>query len=383
VTVRRVAAALCLLIAIAIALPARAFETTARHAILVDMKTGAVLFEKNADVLMPPASMSKIMTIYMVFERLKSGKLKLDDEFTVTENAWRKGGAASKGSTMFLPLDGRVKVEDLIRGIIVQSGNDASIVVAEGLAGSEEAFGEDMTRKARSIGMPNTTWRNATGLPDPQHLTTARDLAQLAKRTIQDFPEYYHYYSEKEFVHHGIRQGNRNPLLYGSEGADGLKTGHTEASGYGLTASMARGDRRLILVVNGLPSMQARADETRRLFDFGFREFENYALLKAGEQIGSAEVWLGAEKSVPLVAADDVIVTLPRASRPQMQAALVYDAPVPAPIARNQPIAKLRVNVAERVVLDAPLVAGADVPRRGPFGRVVFAIGYYIGRLIG
>ena len=236
----RIAALAILMIGLAVA-PARAFETSAPQAILVDFETGTILFEKNADELMPPASMSKMMTVYMVFERLKEGRLGLDDTVTVSDNAWRKGGAASGGSTMFLQPGSEVTIEDLLLGIIVQSGNDASIAVAEAISGSEAEFAEAMTERAREMGLDNSTFTNATGLPDERHRTTARDLALLAMRTIADFPEYYdRYYGVETFTHNGIRQGNRNPLL--DEGADGLKTGHTSESGYGLVASAEQGE---------------------------------------------------------------------------------------------------------------------------------------------
>ena len=270
--------------------PAAAIETLAREAILVDMTTGAVLFEKNADQPMPPASMSKIMTAHVVFTKLRDGKLKLDDTLPVSENAWRKGGCVSDGSTMCLKLGERAKVADLIRGVIVQSGNDACIVLAEGISGSEEAFVAEMNKQAKEIGLQHSVFRNSTGLPDPEHRMTARDLTILAENLITEFPEYYEIYSEKSFTYNGIKQGNRNPLLYKNIGADGLKTGHTKEAGYGLTASAKQGDRRLILVVTGLPSMQARAEESERLMDYGFRSFENVTLVRAGEVVDSADV---------------------------------------------------------------------------------------------
>ncbi|HYH18896.1 MAG TPA: D-alanyl-D-alanine carboxypeptidase family protein, partial [Azospirillum sp.] len=247
-------------------LPARAatIETIAKQAILLDMTSSTVLFEKNADQRMPPSSMSKVMTMYMVFEALKSGRLSLEHTLPVSERAWRM-----QGSKMFVELHNMIKIDDLIKGVIVQSGNDACIVLAEGLAGSEPAFAEQMNKKAKEIGLTATNLTNATGWPDPNHYVTARDLAILAERLIKDFPEYYHYYSIRDFQYHGIKQGNRNPLLYRGIGADGLKTGHTDAAGYGLTGSAEREGRRLILVVNGLPSMQARADESARLIEWG------------------------------------------------------------------------------------------------------------------
>jgi D-alanyl-D-alanine carboxypeptidase (penicillin-binding protein 5/6) len=372
---RRVAllSALLGLFALCGSLPAAAIETEARQAILVDFDTGTVLFEKNADELMHPSSMSKMMTIYDLFSRLKSGSIKLDDELPVSEKAWRMGG-----SKMFVPWGGKVKVEDLIQGIVVQSGNDACIVVAEGLDGTEDAFAAELTRKAHELGMTNTTLVNATGWPDPRHLTTARDLAILAKRTITDFPEYYHYYGEIDFTYNKIKQGNRNPLLYKNIGADGLKTGHTEDGGYGLTASAKQGDRRLILVLNGLPTMKARADESDRLMEWGFREFNNYALFKRGETVTDAAVWLGEQASVPLVAESNVEVTLPRKSRHDMKVAAVFDGPIPAPIKKGDKIAKLVISGPDITTVELPLAAGADVARLGFMGRIGAAITHIV-----
>lgn len=360
-----------------------AIETKARQALLIDMQTGAVMFEKNADEPMAPASMTKIMTVYLLFDRLKKGELRLNDTMTITENAWSRGGAASQGSTMFLKAGDRVRVEDLIHGIIVQSGNDASIAVAEGLAGSEPAFAEEMNRRAREIGMINTHFRNASGLPEPDHVTTARDLAVLAKRTIEDFPEYYNFYSEREFFYNSIRQGNRNPLLYKSGGGDGLKTGHTKISGYGLTASAIRGGRRLILIINGLASMQDRSDEALRLLDYGFHEFENVQLFKAGEEVARAQVWYGETADVPLVSQRDILVTLPRTARPSMNVVVSYTGPVPAPIAPGQPLAVLKIGAPGVGPMQQPLVAGAPVEKLGIFGRLVFAIRHLTGSLAG
>ncbi len=352
---------------------AAAIETSAKLAFMIDVATDTVLFEKNADQSMPPASMSKLMTAYMVFERLANGNLKLDDSLPVSENAWRKGG-----SKMFVKVGDRVSIEDLLRGIIVQSGNDACIVVAEGLSGSESAFADAMTRRAREIGLQRSTFRNATGWPDPQHVMTPRDLAVLAKRIIQDFPQYYHYYSEKTFTYAGIRQGNRNPLLYRNMGADGLKTGHTEASGYGLTASAKRGDRRIILVLNGRESVRPRSQEATRLLEWGFREFDNLSLFKAGETVTDADVWLGIAPTVPLVVEQDVVVTLSQAARRTMLVSVVYDGPIPAPIRQGTPLARVRIASADTETIEVPLVAGAGVERLGFFGRLASAAGYLL-----
>ena len=362
--------------------PAAAIETLAREAILLDMTTGAVLFEKNPDTPMPPASMSKIMTAYLLFTKLRDGKVKLDDTLPVSEHAWRTGGCVSDGSTMCLKLGERVKVEDLIRGIIVQSGNDACIVVAEGVSGSEEAYVAEMNKLAKDIGLKDSVFKNTTGLPAEGHVMTVRDLTVLAERLITDFPEYYPIYSEKSFTYNGITQGNRNPLLYKNIGADGLKTGHTKAAGYGLTASAKQGDRRLILVVTGLPSMQARAEESERLMDYGFRTFENVTLVKAGETLETAQVWLGTADTVPLQSPTDIVITAPRQGLADMKMSVAYDGPVPAPIAKGAKIGSLTVTAPGIPPVSYPLVAGADVAELGFFGRAMAALGNLVGRAI-
>lgn len=353
--------------------PARALDTEARQAIVVDWDTGTVLFEKNADEPMHPSSMSKLMTVYMLFDALKNGSVKLDDEFPVSEKAWRMGG-----SKMFVDLGAKVKVEDLIQGIVVQSGNDACIVVAEGLGGTEEAFAEKMNQKAKEIGLEHSTFKNATGWPDPEHLMTARDLSILARRTIADFPQYYHYYGEIDFTYHGIKQGNRNPLLYKDLGADGLKTGHTDEGGFGLTGSAKRGDRRLIMVLNGLPTMKSRFEESERVMEWGFREFDNYTVFKKDAAVSEAEVWLGDQAMVPLVTESDLKVTLPKKSRHGMKVTVKYDGPIPAPIAKGTKLAKLVIDAPEMPPMEIPLVAGADVGKLGFSGRVVAALKHVV-----
>ena len=352
---------------------ADAIETDAKQAIVIEFDTGAVLYHKDADSIMFPASMTKMMTAYLLFERLKNGSLSLEDTFRVSEKAWRKGG-----SKMFVKVGDRVSVEDLIRGIVVQSGNDATIVVAEGIGGSEAAFGDLMTEKARAIGMANSTFRNASGWPDPDHVTTARDLAILAERTIRDFPEHYHYYSELSFKYNNIKQSNRNPLLYKNMGADGLKTGHTQASGYGLSASAKRNNRRLIVVANGFSSVKARAAGSERLIDWGFRTWNNYALFEAGEKIADVPVWLGEADSVPLLIKDKLVITIPRKSRSKMKVAVSYEEPVPAPIKVGTQIATLVVTAPDTDKMEIPLYAGADVPQLGPVGRLGEALRYLV-----
>ncbi|MDA1310416.1 MAG: D-alanyl-D-alanine carboxypeptidase [Proteobacteria bacterium] len=352
---------------------ARAIESAAREALLIDFETGAVLFDKNADVLMPPASMSKIMTAYLAFERIKEGRLALDDEIPISEKAWRKGG-----SKMFVELNSRVKVSDVLRGIVIQSGNDAAIAMAEALAGSEAAFAEEMTNKAHELGMASSEFRNATGWPDPQHRMTARDLATLATATIRNFPEFYPIYSETTFTYNKIKQGNRNPLLYKGIGADGLKTGHTEAAGYGLTASVERGERRLVLVINGLKSVRERTSESQSLIEWGFREFDNYDLLKAGETVETLDVWLGNAKTVPLVLEKDLRLTLPRSTRKKIKLTVVAEEPVPAPIIKGQRIATLKVAGPGIETRELPMLAAADVAQLGTFNRVLAAVTYLL-----
>src|SRR5260221_3753571 len=276
--------------------PASAFptiETSAQFAYIVDSNTGSVLLDKGGDQRMFPSSMTKMMTAYIVLDKLQRGELRMEDQFAVTEGAWRRGGAKSDSSTMYLDLNSRPTVEQLIEAVIIQSGNDACIVLAEGISGSEEAFAEEMNRRAKAMGMLDTNFRNSTGYPDPDHWSTARDLAILAKRSIDDHPDYYKYYAVREYTYNNIKQGNRNPLLYKSGlGVDGLKTGHTEAAGFGLTASALREGRRVIMVINGLSSIKVRAQESERLLDWAFREFEDYTLFKTGETVDNIDVWL-------------------------------------------------------------------------------------------
>ncbi|MBB5696085.1 D-alanyl-D-alanine carboxypeptidase family protein [Muricoccus pecuniae] len=349
-------------------------DTIARQALIIDADTGAVLLEKNADERMPPSSMSKLMTMYVVFDLLKQGRLRLDQELPVTERAWRMGG-----SKMFVQIGNQVKVEDLIRGVIIQSGNDACIVLAEGISGSETQFAETLNEYGKRLGLNASNFRNATGWPDPEHRMTCRDLATLARHIINDFPEYYRIYSERSFRWNDINQENRNPLLGRVAGADGLKTGHTEDAGYGLTGSAKRGDRRLILVVNGLPSMAARREETERLMEWGFREFENVALFRASDTIEEAPVYLGEQLKVPLVGGRDVVLTLPRQWRRSLQVKLRYDTPIPAPVAKGQELGRLEVSGAGVPPMTVPLLAGADVARLGLIPRIPAVIGRMVG----
>src|SRR6516164_1688329 len=330
--------------------PVGGMETQAQHALVVEVETGAVLLDKLADDHMPPASMSKIMTAYVVFDILKQGRASIEDELPVSERAWRL-----QGSKMFVPIGGRIKIEDLLKGMIIQSGNDACLVLAEGLAGSEAAFLELMNQKAKELGLKDSHFANVDGLPNPDHWMTARDLATLSIRTIKDFPEYYHYYGQIDYEYNNIKQGNRNPLLYKGMGADGLKTGHTEEAGYSLTASVKREDRRIIVVLGGLPTMKARAQESERLIDWAFREFNDYKLFSAGEKVDEAPVWLGTDARAPLTVAKDLVVTMPRKARPGMKVNVQYDSPLPAPITKWEAVGKIVVTAPGMTPIDAPL----------------------------
>ncbi|MDE2229827.1 MAG: D-alanyl-D-alanine carboxypeptidase [Alphaproteobacteria bacterium] len=348
-------------------------DTTARNAYVIDVNTGAVLLDKNGEEHIPPASMSKLMTEYIVFSYLKSGRVTLNDMLPVSEKAWR-----TQGSKMFVPLGGKIRVEDLLRGMIVQSGNDACIVLAEGLAGSTDAFVTLMNQKAKELGLTGSHFANVDGLPDPDEYMTTRDLAILARHLITDFPEYYHYDAEKEFTFNGIKQGNRNPLLYTDPTVDGLKTGHTDEAGYCLAASALRNGRRIIEVLAGMNRMQERADQGRVVMDWAFREFDDYAIAKAGAIIDQAPVWLGQQAQVPVAAAHDVVVTLPRSDRSDLQVTAVYDGPTAAPVAPGQTVGKLLVSAPDTAPVEAPLVATRSVPRLGVFGRMAFTAGYLL-----
>ncbi len=362
-------------VALVAAEPAQALtiNSKAREAILMDAETGTVLFEHEADALMPPASMSKLMTILMVFDRLANGSLSMEDTFPVSEKAWRKGG-----SKMFVMVGTEISIADLLRGIIIQSGNDACIVVAEGIAGDEETFAAMMTERAREIGLTHSTFRNATGWPDPDHMMTARDLATLARFMVRNYPDYYALFAETEFTWQGIRQPNRNPLLASYRGADGLKTGHTETAGYGLVASAKRDGRRLISVVNGLNSDRERAAESRRLLNIGFQEFDNYTLLSAGQTVDQADVWLGDRDRIPLVVAEEVRLTLPRDVRQQLQAKLQYQNPVPAPVEKGAQIGTLRLTAPEMAPIELPVLAGEPAGKLGFLGRISAAFNYLL-----
>jgi len=341
---------------------AEAGSTIAKQAIMIDFDTGTVMFEKAADEQMPTSSMSKVMSMYVIFDALKTGKLTLDTMLPVSEKAWRM-----EGSKMFVEVGKQVKVSDLVQGVIVQSGNDATVVLAEGLSGSEGAFAEALNAKAKEIGMEHSHFMNASGWPDPEHYSTARDLATLAIHTIRDFPEFYAYYKETEFTFNNIKQPNRNPLLYRNVGADGIKTGHTEAGGYGLMASAVQGDRRVILVVNGLPDDKARADESTRLMEWGLKAFVNVDLFKTGDTVDQAPVIMGEADHVPLTVEKGLKVTVPYAIKNDLKVQVQYDAPLQAPVKQGQQVGVLRIEVPRASTIEVPVVAAADVKPLGFF----------------
>ncbi len=330
-------------------------ETEAQYAFLVDAETQTVLFEKSADELMQPASMSKLMTLAVVFNALESGKINLQTQFNVSENAWRNGGAPSGTAAMFAPIHSDVSVEELLQGIIVQSGNDACMILAEGIAGTEGAFAQMMTDYARKIGMKKSTFGNSTGLPNPEQLMTARELAQLALHLLRQYPQYYPYFQQKEFQYRKHKFYNRNPLVSANIGADGLKTGFTSDSGYGLVGSAVQDGRRLVVVVNGLKTGSARKDEAVKLLNWGFRNFGKFTLFKAEEEVGEALVWGGEKRYVSLRGEGDVQLLLPRNAKQQrLRGEIVYLGPVIAPIKQGDPIGKLRVWTEDGVETAAP-----------------------------
>ena len=364
--------------------PAGIFDTKAKHAILMNVDADLIFYEKDADTLMSPASMSKLMTLAVVFRELKAGHIKLDDQFKVSEHAWREGGAPSGSSAMFAPLNSTVSVEDLIRGVTVQSGNDACIILAEGISGSEDAFVKEMNKYAKEIGLTKSHFENSTGLPADGHVMTARELALLANFLIKDYPEYYHYFGEKEFVYGKWRFTNRNPLVFEDLGVDGLKTGFIEDAGYGLVASAVRDNQRVILVVSGLNTKKEREEEPRKLLEWGFKSFKPYRLFDQGEKVSDALVWGGTRHYVPLVGNNNIDIILPFNTSGQVTAQIVYDGPIKAPIRKGDQVATLRVTAADtKATNDIPLYAGEDVGQsnfamRGLDSLFVLAFGWML-----
>ena len=347
---------------------------TAPHAILIDAENGAVLFERDPDKLIFPASLAKLMTAEYVFHELKEGRLKLTDEFLVSENAWRKGGAPSRGSTMYAALNSRISVDDLLHGVIIHSGNDACIVLAEGIAGSEADFAAKMTARAREIGLTKSVFTNSNGLPDPGTLVTTRELGLLARYIIRNYPEYYKIYGERDFLWNKIRQPNRNPLLALNIGADGMKPGFTREAGYGLVGSAVQNGLRLVVVVNGLQTAKDRADEAKKLLEWGFKSFEQRTLFAQGQTVGAAKVYGGSTGRVPLVASGLARVMLPKGGGDKLIARIVYNGPVPAPIEEGQRVGVLKVWRNDIVILEMPLKAAEGVSRGNLAQRAIDAV---------
>jgi D-alanyl-D-alanine carboxypeptidase (penicillin-binding protein 5/6) len=336
-------------------------KLAAPHAILIEAKSGSVLYERDADKLIYPASLAKLMTAEYVFHLIKIGKIKLTDEFIVSEHAWRTGGAPSHGSTMFAAIYSKVPVDALLHGMIIQSANDACIVLAEAIAGNETEFANQLTQRAREIGLEKSVFANSNGLPNPNEHVTTRELAMLARQIILNYPEFYPLFAQPDFTWNKIHQMNRNPLLGSMDGADGLKTGYTKEAGYGLVGSAVQNGLRLIAVVNGEKSAKERGIETKKLLEWGYHNFEQRTIFADNETLGSAKVYGGASGSVPLKADGPVTIMVPKDGAGRLVARIVYTGPVPAPVQEGRPVGKLKVWRGDNVVLETPLHTAASV----------------------
>jgi D-alanyl-D-alanine carboxypeptidase (penicillin-binding protein 5/6) len=357
-----------------------AFQTIAPSMILIDADTQSTLLEKNADAPVTPASTAKLMTVEILFREIKEGRLNLNDEFTVSENAWRTGGALSRGSSMFAALNSRIRIEDLIRGLVVVSGNDAAIIVAEGISGTESAFAQKMNLRANELGLTHLSFKNAWGKDDPAQKVTARDMAKLADHIIRTYPDLYRYFSEKEFTWSKIKQQNRNPLLTMDIGADGLKTGNIdEASGFGIIGSAVQNNQRLILAMYGMRNAKDRADEARKVLQWGFRSFEPKAVFTAGETVGTARLYGGAQMDVPLVTKSDIRILVPRGNTERLSGKIVYDGPIQAPVEEGRELARVKIMRGQTLAVDLPLRAGESVPA-GPLQRRAFDAALELGQ---
>jgi D-alanyl-D-alanine carboxypeptidase (penicillin-binding protein 5/6) len=349
-----------------------AFDGDAPTAILMEATSGSILFEKNADELRPPSSMMKLMTVEVVFNAINEGKIKLTDEFRISENAWRRGGAPSGGSTMFAAINSKVPVDDLLHGAIIQSGNDSCIALAEGMAGSEKKFAKDfMTRRARELGLTKSTFGNSNGLPDPDNKMSVRELAMLARHIILDYPEFYKLFGEREFTWNKIRQQNRNPLLNSLNGADGLKTGYTKEGGYGMVGSAVQNDTRLIVVVNGLEDPDDRAQEAKKMLEWGFRNFETRTLFAENQLVGYAKVFGGESRSVKLASPQPIKVMVPKNGSERLIARIVYSGPVRAPIKEGQRVGVVRVWRGANVAMEAPVYAAESIGTGSTMRRAI------------
>lgn len=349
-------------------------ELAAKSYILMDADTGKILVENNADMLVPPASLTKMMTRYIVSEEIQMGRLKENDLVTISDDAWRRGGTKSGGSTMFLEPRTKVSVIDLIRGVIIQSGNDASIALAEHIAGSELAFADIMNQQANLLGMENTTFKNSTGWPAEGHMTTARDMGILAQAAVRDHPEHYSIYSEKYFKYNGINQPNRNKLLFSNKFVDGLKTGHTEEAGYCLVASAKQNGMRLISVVMGTKSTQARAAESQRLLVYGFRNYQTSTLYQASNELKNVRVWKGEQDELALAVKGDVVATIPRDSQSNLVAETQIDSVIEAPVAKGQVVGKLVIKLEDEVIAEEEIVAMEEIAQAGLISRLIDSI---------
>ena len=349
-----------------------AIESIAKTALLIDLSTGEVLLDKNSDEKTYPSSMTKIMTALMAFEKIKDGTLSMDQEFLISKKAWKMGG-----SKMFIEVDKKVKVSDLLLGVVVQSGNDASIAIAEGISGSEETFAIEMNNLGKKIGLNNTNFTNSSGWPNDNHYTTAKDLAKVAQYTLNEHPELYEMYAITEFTYSGIKQDNRNPLLYSFEGADGFKTGHTQAAGYGLVGSAERGGRRLLLVLNGLETSRSRAQESLRLMDWGFNNFQLVDFYKQGEFVIEASTWLGKQEKVKLSSQQDISVSIPKTHISDMKVEVLVEEPIPTPISINDQVGLVQISYADKK-LQYPLLASENIEQKGFFSRITSALYYLV-----
>ena len=350
-------------------------DTVAKQAIMIDPDTGQIILEKNSDELMKPASMAKLMTIYIAFEKIKNESISLDDKFIVSEKAWKK-----RGSRTFLEPGQTVSVEDLLRGVIVQSGNDAAIVLAEGISGTEDIFSDLMNSVARELKMNNTVFKNSTGWPDPQQNTSSRDLSILALNLINKFPDLYKMFAEKSFTYNGIKQGNRNPILYNNLvfGADGLKTGHTQESGYGLVASAKRDNLRFILVLNGMTSMRQRKQESSRLLNSAFREYKKLKLYNLNETVSEAKVFLGESDNISLIVKDEINLLLNSVEQREMKVKATWKEPISAPVNKDTILGSLTIEIPNKTVLSYPLYAGNNIQKQGFIKRIGSTIDYII-----
>ena len=349
-----------------------AIESIAKTALLIDLSTGEVLLDKNSDEKTYPSSMTKIMTALMAFEKIKDGTLSMDQEFLISKKAWKMGG-----SKMFIEVDKKVKVSDLLLGVVVQSGNDASIAIAEGISGSEETFAIEMNNLGKKIGLNNTNFTNSSGWPNDNHYTTAKDLAKVAQYTLNEHPELYKMYAITEFTYSGIKQDNRNPLLYSFEGADGFKTGHTQAAGYGLVGSAERGGRRLLLVLNGLETSRSRAQESLRLMDWGFNNFQLVDFYKQGEFVIEASTWLGKQEKVKLSSQQDIKVSIPKTHISDIKVEVLVEEPIPTPISINDQVGLVQISYADKK-LQYTLLASENIEQKGFFSRITSALYYLV-----